>query len=240
MDQTAKLAVFQAQCSNVRSLKTAMRQIHRNINAALRSNNEPSAEAFTKVYAMLFCAWSEANFSKVIHTPYGFELNEIEQIQLAKANGISKAWKKCVELGLRHLDVNRGSFKPNARKKLEAAIDAHIFDPSILRNKLAHGQWVVALNRENDGVNAEITSRINEITIVTIGAWIEAQERLAGLVESLIESPKKAFIRDWYGCVSDLEAAIIAAESKDIKEHITRLREKDVRTGTHEKRRGRL
>jgi len=62
MDQTAKLAVFQAQVKNVRSLKTAMSQVHRTINDALRANDQPRAKAFTKIYALMFCAWAEENF----------------------------------------------------------------------------------------------------------------------------------------------------------------------------------
>src|SRR5580698_4066295 len=105
MDHTAKLAIFESQTQNVLSLKTAMRQVHRAINDALRANDGPRSEAFTKIYALLFCAWAEANFSKVLHTPYGLEIDEIEQIQAAKADGITAAWKKCVQLGLRHLDA---------------------------------------------------------------------------------------------------------------------------------------
>jgi hypothetical protein len=167
MDQDARLEVFQAEVTNVKSLRTAMRQVHRSINAALRNSDRPAIEAFTKLYALLFCGWAEANFSKVIHTPYGFNLDEIGQVQAAKADGIGAAWKKSVQLGLRHLDAKRGSFKPNALQKLEAAIEAHVFDPSVLGNKLAHGQWVIALNRANDAIQEEHTTRIKELDILS-------------------------------------------------------------------------
>ena len=157
MDQEAKLTVYQAQVENVRSLKVSMRQVHRSVNDALRSNDQACVSTFTKTYALLFCAWAEANFSKVLHTPYGFEVDEIEQVKRAKGNGIAPAWKKAVELGLRHLEAKRGSFRPNARKKLYELIDSHVFDPSLLRNKLAHGQWVVALNRENNALQEDLT-----------------------------------------------------------------------------------
>ena len=140
MDRTAQLEVYRAQTTNVKALQTAMRQLRHSINRSLRANDAPAVEVFTKFYALAFCAWSEANFSKLLHTPHGFSLDEIAQVQRAKADGISAAWKKCVELGLRHLDVDRGSFKPNAKQKLDAIITQHVFDPSLLRNKLAHGQ----------------------------------------------------------------------------------------------------
>jgi hypothetical protein len=238
MDQQARLQVFQSQVANVRSLKSAMRQVHRSINDALRLNDQSRVDAFTKLYALLFCAWAEANFSKVLHTPYGFALDEIAQVQSAKADGIAVAWKCCVQLGLRHLDSKRGSFKPNAQKKLEEMIETHVFDPSILRNKLAHGQWVVALNRDNDAVQVELTAKIKDLDIVAINSWITGHELLAGLVEHLIESPKRAFMRDWYQYVVDLEAQLIEAEQRTLQEHVKLLIAKDQLTGAKAKRRG--
>ena len=213
-----------------------MKLLHRSVNDALRANDRPRADAFSKMYALLFCSWAEANFSKVLHTPHGFEIDEIKQVQKAKADGITAAWKKCVGLGLLHLDARRGSFKPNAQKKLEAIIDTHVFDPSVVRNKLAHGQWIVALNRDNDSVQTDITKRISDIDVIRVTAWREGHQLLADLVESLIESPKKAFVRDWYGCVANIELRIMEAEKRTLDEHVRRLRSKDVRTGASTKR----
>jgi hypothetical protein len=56
MDQQAKLLVFQSQTKNVRAMWRSMRQVHRSINTGLRTNNAPCITAFTKIYALLFCA----------------------------------------------------------------------------------------------------------------------------------------------------------------------------------------
>ncbi len=239
MDQHQRLEVFQAQTSNTRGLRTAMRQVHMLINAAYRRNDEPGVKALTKVYAFLYCSWAEASFSKMVHTPYGFELDEIVQVQAAKDNGISNAWKTCVTLGLRHLDATkRGSFQPNAKQRLETAIDAHVFDPSVLRNKLAHGQWIVALNRDNSSVNLEMTAKIADLDLVTIDGWIKANELLSNMIEALIESPKKAFMRDWYQVVSELDEKLKIAKSRNIAEHVRRIRGKDAKTCDSKGRRG--
>jgi hypothetical protein len=223
MDQAARLVVFRAQVTNVRSLQTAMREVHRSINAALRLRHEPTVRAFTKVYALLFCAWAEAIFSKVLHTPYGLDLDEIAQVQAAKDKGVREAWKTCVRLGLRHLDAQRSNFTPNAQQKLETTIDVHVYDPSVLRNKLAHGQWEIALNRDNDAVQEEYTTKLEELDVVKISAWIEGHKLLARAVENLIESPKKAFMRDWYHFVVSIEDQIITAERRTLKEHVAKL-----------------
>jgi hypothetical protein len=139
---------------------------------------------------------------------------------------------------LRHLDAQRGSFKPNAQQKLEAAIDAHVFDPSLLRNKLAHGQWTIALNRDNDAIQEDYTTKIKELDIVKIAGWIAAHRLLANAVEHLIESPRKAFRRDWYQYVVDLEEQMVKAEKRTLKEHVAKLLAKDDITGAKAKRRG--
>jgi hypothetical protein len=61
---------------------------------------------------------------------------------------------------------------------------------------------------------------------------------LADLVEHLIESPKKAFMRDWYRYVVDIEAQMIESEQRTLQEHVCRLLEKDRATGAQAKRRG--
>ena len=238
MDHQANYQIYKAQTANVRSIRSSMRQVHRSINAVLRANNTPTVTAFTKIYALLFCGWAEANLSKILHTPYGFELDEIEQVKAEKdRNGIQEAWKRCVALGLRHLSAQRGSFRPNAQQMLESLINSHVFEPARLRNKMAHGQWEIALNRECTAVNVEMTREISLLNIVVIDSWIRIHELLAGAVETLIESPKKAFVRDWYVFVVDLEQKMIAAETRTLTDHITKLKSKDAASGAHAKRR---
>jgi hypothetical protein len=237
MDNAAKLVVYQAQVQNVRSVQVALKQISRLINCSLRHNDSTQTEHLTKIYALMFCTWAEANFLKVIHTPHGLELDELEQIKASKRTSIVSGWKKAIELGLRHLDANRGSFKPNARKKLEELVDSHVFDPSLLRNKLAHGQWLVALNRDNDAVNAKLTAEIGSLDVVKIASWIEIHRLLSGVVETLLESPKKAFVRDWYEYAVELGDKMDDAELRTLADHVAILKTKDARSGAASKAR---
>ena len=84
-------------------------------------------------------------------------------------------------------------------------IERFIFDPSIVRNKLAHGQWSVALNRENTAVNAEITKDIEEHTVVELYRRKYALQKLATIVEDIIESPNKAHPRDYWNHMIEFE-----------------------------------
>lgn len=237
MDSNAKLAVFKAQVENVRSLDSAIKQVKRAINAELRSNNQAAVDSFTKIYVLLFCSWAEANFSKVIHTPHAFNSDELAQIKIVKDQlGISEGWKKCVELGARHLEMKQGSFKPNALKLLNETIGSYVFDPSLIRNKLIHGQWKIALNRRNDNENPDYTKKILDLHTIKITGWYECHKLLASLVEVLAESPRKAFVRDWYSDTITLKEKMQESDNKTIERHTTLVRAKDARTDARRKR----
>jgi len=74
MNRAQQLKIFQAQVKNIKELDVAWRHLKRSINSDLVSNNPVSARIHTKNLALVYCAWSEAVFSKLIHTPHGFEL----------------------------------------------------------------------------------------------------------------------------------------------------------------------
>jgi hypothetical protein len=75
MDNAPKLAVFQAQVENLRASESSIRHVRRGINTALRGNDLPVSISFTKLYAVMFCAWAEAIFLKLVRTPHGFDFD---------------------------------------------------------------------------------------------------------------------------------------------------------------------
>lgn len=206
MNNATRLAVFQAQVANVRALKSAIRQIRRAINDALRKGNEPLASVQTKVLAQTFCSWAEANFSKVIHTPHGFTLLELAEVKrIWSAHSLADAWIKAVDLGLKKVPAQRSGFVPNAKRTISNHIKTYVTEPALLRNKVAHGQWQVALNRPNTAVNTDLTLAMASLDIITVDRWYGGHERLATIVESLVESPDRTFARDYWPQLSELE-----------------------------------
>ena len=81
MNNEQRLQVFIAQCDNVRGLASAFKQTKRVINQSLRRNKDNEVRDHTRTLALIYCAWSEASFSKMVHTPHGFTLDEIKQIK---------------------------------------------------------------------------------------------------------------------------------------------------------------
>ena len=77
MLETDREDVFNAQTQNVRALDQAWKHINKSVNAAYSNGDTSAAEIHTKLLAQVYCAFAEAVFSKVIHTPNGLALDEI-------------------------------------------------------------------------------------------------------------------------------------------------------------------
>ncbi|WP_159820010.1 hypothetical protein [Cyanobium sp. Copco_Reservoir_LC18] len=152
--------------------------------------------------ALLFCAWSEANLSKLIHTPYGFELSEIDDIKSAWRLNIEAAWLKTIDFGLAKVATPPS----NASQKLHSLVRDFVVEPAGIRNKVAHGQWSVALNARGTNLNHDLTDELARLSIVNIQVWFRSSTLLSEVVEALIESPESAFHRDFATKLSDLEA----------------------------------
>lgn len=232
MDQNSRLAIYEAQTKNVQELDKARKQINRSINNALRRRDKVAEQALTKTMALVFCAWVEANFSKVIHTPHGFSLNEIQQIKKTyKENGLEKGWEKCLELGTSRASSNKkSSYIQNVRLKLKKYIKKYIVEPSLLRNKIAHGQWLITLNRENTAENSELTNSLKSLDIIEITKWFEIHGHIAQIFEALIQSPNKAFHRDYWTEISKLEEYIEKSNDWTLEQKVTKLNVKPKRS----------
>lgn len=207
MQEQQRVDVFRAQTKNVQELERSWRHINRQLNALLLTRNDAAVDVNTKILALVYCALAEALFSKILHTPKGLTLDEIQQVKAAtKVGGVKDGWVKCVELAMRSVQGAKGSHGHNVRQRLQRLIDKFIFDPSLLRNKLAHGQWCIALNRDNDAVNTQLTSELAVLDVVEIYRRKSALQRLAAILEDIIESPNKAHHRDYWNHLDKFES----------------------------------
>lgn len=232
MDRKKQLEVFQAQTENMRVLEQGWNHIKRGIHRDLLANNEASVELQTKVLALTYCAWSEAAFSKLIHTPHCFELDEIRQIKAAGEFGsIVSAWEKCVALALRKIQSRNGNYVPNVKQELNRLIKTYIETPSQLRNKVAHGQWRVALNRKNTAQNPDLTVALTNLDLVKLDLLKQGCEGLCLIVEALVESPEKAFPRDYWPLLCQVKERLDTASQFTLAQKLQLLKKKRALTG---------
>lgn len=231
MTENQRLAIFRAQTQNVREIEKAWNHVNRTINSDILKNNDFGLKFNTKIMCLTYCALAEAIFSKIIHTPHGLTLDHIDQIKAVTSNnGVKEGWLKAVELAMQSVAGVKSNHAPNVRQKLTSLINSYIFDPSLIRNKIAHGQWNVALNRENLAVNQALTNEINQITVVDLYRRKHALDKLANIVEDLIESPDKAHHRDYWTHLVEFEAAQEDMSSWTLANKIQSVKDKRART----------
>jgi len=223
--------VFRAQVVNLRMLERARAHLRRTINLAMRRSEDASERAHTLLLAILYCAWLEAFFLKLVHTPYGFSAGEVRQIKLIQSrDGIAAAWDKCIDLALARVKAgSRSSYLPNVSLRLHRLVDEFVRRPALLRNKIAHGQWIAALNRQNDAVNREITDDLSTTDVVVIDRWCLAVTHLAAVLEACIESPNRAFRRDYWQEMTKLNEKLANSETWTRETRIATLSRKPIK-----------
>lgn len=195
---------YQDYCKNCKAAEKVWIVSKRVLNSFIRANKAHEILCQTKVLAVLYCTLAEAYFCKILHTPNTLTEIDIANVQdFANKNGIGKAWLKILEIGQTKVIATRCDRNDKVKNKLSKLIDNYIIDPSVIRNKIAHGQWVVAFNREHTEINNDIA--LNQLDCVNIEKSKLALESIAQLITDILSSPNKAHMRDYWTIVCNLE-----------------------------------
>ena len=206
------LEIYQACCENERELRKEAKQIKRLYNNALRFNRAQTIQPLTKTYALLYSAYVEVSFLKTIHTPYGFDESFITQIQSAR--NLEEKWEKCLELAFRNIATrNKLGVISNQKQELIRYLKRYIIEPSHIRNKIAHGQWIECLNSDCTAVNHDLSTQMSQLDFVTIDRYFNIYQRFSQCVEDLIESPNRAHFAFFYGRLDELKNYIDKTET---------------------------
>ena len=176
----------------------------------IRKSDDFQVAVKTKIFSLVYSAWSEAQFVQILYTPHGFMYSEICKIKNKKdKNGISEGWKFMLELALDKVGDSQTNKDLNKRLvKLISLIKSYIEEPSVLRNKIAHGQWVNALNRENTSKNDDLTTQIENLDPIEIGKRVQIHRFLGFIVRDLVQSPKAGFHNHYWTNIVNLEQVI--------------------------------
>lgn len=196
--------IYKASVKNVQELKKQARIVKLLLNNALRANRMHEVNALTKTYALMYSAFAEVSFLKLIHTPYGFQESYIDQIMSCR--NLDEKWNKCIELAFNQIshDHNKGEIA-NKLKWLREILRDYIISPSQIRNKIAHGQWSVCLNNGCTNINNDMTLIVSTLDYVQIDRLFTIYGTFSQCVEDLIESPTRAHYRFFYHHLTELE-----------------------------------
>jgi len=189
--------LFQEQTKNVKYLKKVQNILRKDINHYIKKNDSFSVKYKTLQYAHLYSALSEAEFLQMLLTPNKFTSAEIATIK--RQQSIEKKWNALIEIAFNKANASWQSV-PDLHSKHDFILDLiekYVKGPKNLRNKIAHGQWVIALNSNNTAVDSTITNDLNQLDMVKISIWFEVHHSLCDIVRDLIQSANNAFLRDF-------------------------------------------
>ncbi|MBD8262381.1 hypothetical protein [Pantoea agglomerans] len=228
MDRAQQLIVFQSQTKNIKELDRAWRIAKISLNLALKNDRDTEARIHTKTLSLIYSAWTEALFSKLIHTPYGFELSEIESIK--KLKGMEAQWRRCLKVAKAKV-LSAPTFNSVQLSSADTYIKKLIIDyvktPSALRNRIAHGQWVVAFQGDSvTDISSDLTLAIEELNVVALDNLKMGFKGLADIIEAMIESPNNAFVKDYTKVESDLKSNLSRRSGYTLLGHIQSLKGK--------------
>lgn len=211
--------IYILQSRNVRKLLKVKTSLLRDINRNSKLNNISDVEIKTKMYSLLYSAWSEAQFVQILHTPKALYPRDIQDIEAEKdMNGVINGWKLLITLAIDKVgDVNKSKDLLTRKETIINIITNHIEKQSILRNKIAHGQWVHALNRKHTKESFDFTSDLHNLDYVKIDILFKIHKFLGLIMRDLVQSPKKGFHINYWTNITKLENYIKKTESWSIE-----------------------
>ena len=206
--------LYVIQSKNVRRLKQVQASLVKDINTNIKRQNAFQVEIKTKLLSLLFSTLSEAQFIQIVHTPNGFTAQEIEEIKKAKSSSLEDGWRKLIDTAMDKVGLwQSNSDLLNRRDKLVNIVTEYIIKPSILRNKIAHGQWEYALNRENTRENVDLTSELQDLDVVKVQKWFDVHQFMALIIRDLIQSPRKGFHNNYWNHLTELDQYLLDTKS---------------------------
>ncbi len=121
--------IFTASTENLRDLKKQRKRICALVNRAIREKQDPDLISLTKMYALLYSAYVETSFLKLIHTPKAFTESEI--IQIMAERNLEQKWLKCVDFAFNKLNTTNFGEVANKKQTLHRLLQEYIIiDPN--------------------------------------------------------------------------------------------------------------
>jgi len=157
--------MFNHQSDNVQEIKKAINFLIKDIHEAKRMHHPYDVKIKTKLLAMTYSAWSEAQFIQIIYTPNALTTEQLNS--LLNDSGIFNRWKELLNYLFDKVEeFNKNECKENIKKLKQNSLydeitecnqyykeksikqkntiiqylEDYVEKQSKIRNKIAHGQ----------------------------------------------------------------------------------------------------
>jgi hypothetical protein len=183
---------------NKSQLKKAISQQNLILNNAIKSENKLQEYLSIRIYLMLYTAWLETTLNLIIYY-YNTQINDYDRKNILAESSQEKKWKKLIDTSFRNQYLNRKTSKNldlvdlghSAYNRYTYLIDLLENEITVfigIRNKLAHGQWAVALNNEGTDKTQDITTKLWTLTKKDCMTLKNYANNFSHLIEMLVSS----------------------------------------------------
>lgn len=240
------MSLYQYHCENLRQIESGFDSTVRILRDSISKNKENDIVSFTRMLTYLLSCWTEVRLHKIIEETHSSSFTETQKRKILKTgaslNSVEVKWKYTINIAV----CKAFNFSETTdRSAIESYLNTDLINRTryinimgclendlrssiTLRNKVAHGQWVHALNRDNTAKNTDITNEMNDMNIVTLQLKQKMYESLANIINDLVVSPT-TFQRDYDRNYSALIANQRNYHQRDYNSYRTSMRSKYLR-----------
>ena len=177
-------------------LENAISAVQISIKESIRKNEKVKVDTFTRLLAHLVSSWIEVRVLKLIYEPNAFSDDQIKEI--LKTNVLNERWKKALlfSYSKSFKITDPATIQDKRYEYLADLISQDFLESNQVRNRLAHGQWRFAFNKDLTAINTDLTKIIEEENIMKLQIKMNIFKDIAQIIHDLTVS-KPTFERDF-------------------------------------------
>lgn len=219
-------ALYNIHSKNLAAVDSAIKRVRHSANRAIAEGQLAVAEDFARVYAWLLAAKLETRLRKALYEPPSLE--EARRDLVLSEPTQEQRWLRLIdEAFMRRYNVPRPALldmTPRLRRTvLTAAVTQDLLPIMQLRNKLAHGEWSVALTSAGTDVSPDLTKMLHTLNLLTLKHQDRLIGRIGDAVTDLVVS-RPTFERDFDAHFRAIEDARKSIASADYQKWVDRQR----------------
>ena len=205
-----------AHIKNLHSIRKATTQINRALNAAIKNRDELQERMYVRLIIILWMTWAECKLNALLTEHPQVTDQDREHIDSSSRSELDR-WNLILETFVRrrYLDddpgrelsrLTLGHTTFHRYMTLSELINNNIALYIEIRNRLAHGQWHIALNSELSAKNPDLTQRIWKLSKVDVLILKRTLIVISRAISDLVSS-RKAFENGFDKHLRDLDLA---------------------------------
>jgi hypothetical protein len=221
--------LYRYHSENLRAVDRGLEDVLSSGRAAIARGRDVAAPTYVRLFAFLMGAWSECRLLKLLYEPQAFTTEERTRILQCKA---LERWQELVDVAFRkHYRIPAAKLQPPALPQTAHArlsflmqlFDRDLQSIIVLRNKLAHGQWVYPLTDDLDGVAQAQMDALRVENLLSLKQKRSLLDAVCATVHDLAVS-KTTFERDSDRHFRLVEQTRINIERKSYEKWVQQLR----------------